>query len=97
LADQVLLKIVCLLMRWLFSLAVLASPVHRTAASRMPLRLSPHGSVPPGNVEADGQITVRRSCRLYGWTKNALLSRYFRFDQENLNPSLSLRFPAWLN
>ena len=30
-------------------------------------------------------------------TKNALLSRCFRFDQENLNPSLSLRFPAWLN
>jgi hypothetical protein len=29
--------------------------------------------------QADGQMTVRRSCYLYGTTRDALLSRRFRY------------------
>ena len=47
--------------------------------------VAPWGSVPAGRVQAGGQMTVRRSCCLYGKTGNALLSRRFRYRQENSN------------
>ena len=70
---------------------------HRAAgswAAGMLSRFGPWGSVPTGHVQADGQMTVRRSCFPYGWTRNALLSWRFRYRRENLNLCPFPRFPV---
>jgi hypothetical protein len=57
----------------------------------MLLRLGPWGTVPVGHGQADGRII---SCRLCGWTRNALLNRYFPLCQENLDPCPFTRCPV---